>query len=348
MGRLFTTDQFTMVELRDALRLAWQIKGLLKVSKAKFDLFEITMPNEEAKKWALNRNPWVIKDKLFALRSWTPSITKDIFDEMTVAPFRVQLWGVNEVCFTKSFGLKFVASAIGQVLESGVYACKESGELFIKVQTIINFAKPLRSQLMEVSEEVDSFWVSLKYELLPSFCYHCGRVGHPRQDCTFDPPLGKERFGPHMTTKKFGRQIFEEDDEAPTFRGTRNSVWVNRQSRGMMDETVVADAGTGTRGRAQQQVPNSKGKKEVFLTTGQGFLDKSMTRPNAKFGMVRSPKRGPSPRGFALHKSPKLKLGGGRRKLLDSNLVGEPLVPHEQEMAEPLPALYPSRSAVVL
>ncbi|CAL1390754.1 unnamed protein product [Linum trigynum] len=69
LGRLFTTDQFTMVELRDALRSAWQIKGLLKVSKTQHDLFEITMPNEEAKKWALNRSPWVIKDRLltFAL-----------------------------------------------------------------------------------------------------------------------------------------------------------------------------------------------------------------------------------------------------------------------------------------
>ncbi|CAL1379362.1 unnamed protein product [Linum trigynum] len=131
------------------------------------------MPNEETKKWALNRNPWVIKDRLFTLSSWTLSITKTTFDEMAIAPFRVQLWEVNDDSCTKIFRWKIMASAIGQVLESGVFACKDTGERFIKVRTIINFAKPLHSQLMAVSEEVDSFWVSLKYEFLPSFCYHC-------------------------------------------------------------------------------------------------------------------------------------------------------------------------------
>ncbi|CAL1370452.1 unnamed protein product [Linum trigynum] len=118
LGRLLTTDQIAILELRDVLIDAWQIKGRVKVSKASHDLFKIMLPNEEAKKWSLKRTPWVIKDKLLSLRSWTPSISRQIFEELFVSPFRIQLWGVKDDCCTKLFGRKIVASAIGQVLES--------------------------------------------------------------------------------------------------------------------------------------------------------------------------------------------------------------------------------------
>ncbi|CAI0561278.1 unnamed protein product [Linum tenue] len=89
-GRLFTNDQVGTLELRNDLLDAWKIRDQLKVLKTKQGLFEIILPNEEAKKWALSRNPWIIKDRLLVLRSWAPVITKGIFDEMAKAPFRVQ------------------------------------------------------------------------------------------------------------------------------------------------------------------------------------------------------------------------------------------------------------------
>ncbi|CAL1395732.1 unnamed protein product [Linum trigynum] len=211
LGRLFTTDQISTLELRDALVDAWQIKGRVRVSTTSHGLFEIMLPNLEAKSWALKLSPWIINDKLLILRAWVPSIPRKIFEEIAVAPFRIQLWGVKEDCCTKLFGRKMVATAIGQVLDLDVFACTDTGERFIKVRALIDFAKPLRSQLMAASDEVDNFWVTLKYEFLPSFCYHCGRVGHARSECLFESPKGRERFGPHMSTKKMGRRIYDEE-----------------------------------------------------------------------------------------------------------------------------------------
>ncbi|CAL1395249.1 unnamed protein product [Linum trigynum] len=48
LGRLFTNDQISMVELRDELLDAWKIRGQLKVRKTKQGLYEIVLPNEEA------------------------------------------------------------------------------------------------------------------------------------------------------------------------------------------------------------------------------------------------------------------------------------------------------------
>ncbi|CAL1401363.1 unnamed protein product [Linum trigynum] len=96
LGRLFTTEQFSKVELRDALVDAWQIKGRVKVSMASHGLFEIMLPNEEAKSWALKRTPWVIKDKILNVQTWAPSVSRKTFEDLSIAPFRIQLWGVKE------------------------------------------------------------------------------------------------------------------------------------------------------------------------------------------------------------------------------------------------------------
>ncbi|CAL1381722.1 unnamed protein product [Linum trigynum] len=92
LGRLFTNDTISTLQLRDGLLDAWKLRGQLKVLKTKYGLFEIILPNEEAKKWPLARSPWIIKDKLLTLRSWSPNITKQNFEEMSLAPFRLQLW----------------------------------------------------------------------------------------------------------------------------------------------------------------------------------------------------------------------------------------------------------------
>ncbi|CAI0455748.1 unnamed protein product, partial [Linum tenue] len=163
LGRLFTDSFVTPAELREALITAWQIKGQLRVSIAKHGLFEIVLPSTEARVWVLKQTPWVVLDAILHLRTWSSTITLSTFEDLATAPFRVQLWNVREDCCTKQFGQKMAQATIGQVLESGVFASNETNEQFVKVRAVIDFTKPLRSQIMAASEELDTFWVNLKY-----------------------------------------------------------------------------------------------------------------------------------------------------------------------------------------
>ncbi|CAL1371093.1 unnamed protein product [Linum trigynum] len=86
---------------------------------------------------------------------------------------------------------------------------------------------------MAMSEETGCFWVSLKYEFLHSFCFKCGRVGHCLQTCEYDPPQGKERFMPHMTTKALGEKLYGEEDDNRSVYGASRSVRVNLEVAGM-------------------------------------------------------------------------------------------------------------------
>ncbi|CAI0436013.1 unnamed protein product [Linum tenue] len=204
-----------------------------------------------------------------------------------------------------------VAAAIGQVLDSDVFACKETGERFIKVRAVIDFAKPLRSQLWAPSDEVDCFWVNLKYEFLPSFCYHCGRVGHARRECSFDPPKGKERFGPHMSTRKLGRKIYDEETDTMRSRGQRQTVWVNRQING-----PTHNGRTYVGGRDEMK-PVVVKKPEVAPRNDAMGGTIHNNKSTQDQGLRAHPSKSTSPRGFPVTKPPRLQLARGRnsRKL---------------------------------
>ncbi|CAL1390019.1 unnamed protein product [Linum trigynum] len=178
LGRVFSEDRLTVAELREAVNNPWQGQGRIKVREVAHELYEFTLPTEAAKKWALQRTPWVIKDRILHLRAWVSNISARTFDDMAIAPFRVQLWDVQDDCCTQQFGRKVANSTLGRVLESGVFVCSDTASNFIKVKALIDFSKPLRSQVLATNDEMGSFWICFKYEHLPSFCYNCGRVGH--------------------------------------------------------------------------------------------------------------------------------------------------------------------------
>ncbi|CAL1412484.1 unnamed protein product [Linum trigynum] len=303
LGRLFTEDRLTPIALRAAINNPWQGQGRIIVREAAQGLYEFILPTEAAKNWVLQRTPWVINDKILHLRAWTPNITTRTFDEMATAPFRVQMWDVREECCTQQFGRKIASSTLGRVLEAGIFSCTDTTNTFIKVKTLIDFSKPLRSQIWATNEETGSFWIRFKYEHLPSFCYNCGRVGHFRQNCMFDPPARKERFGPHMTTKKMGRKIFEEDDQMPRFSGHPNSVWINsnvRQKTGQDDREIRR---TMPRQDPIPRKPRAVDDSPLWMGSSDSpFITTEEAEQRAKMG--RSPLKFPIPKA-----APKVNLG---------------------------------------
>lgn len=61
----------------------------------------------------------------------------------------------------------------------------------MRVRTCIDVTKPLKFKMKLKKPGGEWFWVSLRYERLPSFCFHCGIIGHADTFCleAFDNPL---------------------------------------------------------------------------------------------------------------------------------------------------------------
>ncbi|CAL1359841.1 unnamed protein product [Linum trigynum] len=329
LGRLFSEARLTTLELRDVLIEAWWVKGNLRVSLTKFGLFEVVLPSDETRVWVLKRTPWIVKDRNFHLRSWTPSISRVTFDELAIAPFPVQLWNVKDDCFTKQFGRKVATGTIGQVLEADDFASKDTEEFFVKVLALIDFTKPLSSQIMAVSAELGSFWVNLKYEFLPTICFYCGRVGNSKRDSVFDSPLGKERYGPHMSTRKLGRKICMAEEDYPNFWNISKSVWVNKNVQRQNNGSAKID-----RGRVEEVSPMLNDRAQ-----DQGVYHPVFAEPEAQ------PRRKPQPR----LREPNNKVAGNHtspKKFVIKKLTR---APHHQQGVIPLEvALEQSRRRMMI
>ncbi|CAL1401873.1 unnamed protein product [Linum trigynum] len=344
LGRLFSETNFTPSELREGLVETWRVQGNLRVSVTKYGLFEIVLPSEETRIWILKRTPWIVKDRILHLRSWTPSITRPIFDGLAIAPFRVQLWNVKEDCCTKQFGRKVAAGTIGQVLEADVFTSRETEECFIKVHVLIDFTKPLRSQIKAVSDELGEFWVNFKYEYLPTFCYLCGRVGHAKLECNFAPPLGKERFGPHMSTRKLGRKIYIEEEEYLKFHNASKSVWVNKNAQRREDGAAKTMKPARARDMGERPAPSARYfAQETKPFIGEHDLhDKKETQPRLQEPKQKLTGNGASPKQMVFKASPRVKVGGGvclhqkkwRRLILQEESEEEELVGVEAAQAK--------------
>ncbi|CAL1370371.1 unnamed protein product [Linum trigynum] len=179
---------------------------------------------------------------------------------------------------------------LGQVLEAGIFASHETRERFMKVRAVLDLTKPLRSQILAAIDDNVRFWVSMKYEYLPSFCFKCGRVEHFINECTFDPPAGQEKFGPHMSTKKLGVRVYESEDETQQFRGKSKSVWVNTALGGGADH---------------QMQKQSRAQVDQLGIEALHSDPQERTSPKNGGGRQAQSHRHRSPRGFHVRRSPR-------------------------------------------
>ncbi|KAL8528455.1 hypothetical protein ACS0TY_006039 [Phlomoides rotata] len=53
----------------------------------------------------------------------------------------------------------------------------------VRVKVNIDLTKPLKRGITLELRTSKSIWAKIKYELLPSFCFFCGIVGHMRREC---------------------------------------------------------------------------------------------------------------------------------------------------------------------
>ena len=76
-----------------------------------------------------------------------------------------------------------IASAAGEVINSGVGSDDYEGNNFMWVRVQVNITKPLTGGRKIGLSNGEESWVSFEHERLPNLCYWWGRITHHDKDC---------------------------------------------------------------------------------------------------------------------------------------------------------------------
>ena len=137
--------------------------------------------SEYQMQWVEQNGPWNFDNNLLLLCKWRKGLsTSNIV--FTHSPFWVQIWDLPFEHMFMEVGRE-LDNSLGKFIESDRKTGHSDQAKFMRIRVDLQLDKPLRRRGKVASVDGEKFWVSFKYERLPTFCYLCGRSGHDNKHC---------------------------------------------------------------------------------------------------------------------------------------------------------------------
>ena len=158
------------------LRSTWKMGLDLQIVDVGNNVLQFKFSFEYQLQWVEKNGPWNFDNNLLLLCRWRRGLSSTNIT-FTHSPFWVQIWGLpfklmsEEVC-------RDLSNSLGRFIETDQRVGQSDQAKFMRVRVDLQLDKPLRRGGKIASVEGEKFWVSFRYERLPTFCFHCGRLGH--------------------------------------------------------------------------------------------------------------------------------------------------------------------------
>ncbi|XP_057535298.1 uncharacterized protein LOC130813479 [Amaranthus tricolor] len=179
VGHLLTEKPLNFETLKHTMMHVWSVMEGVIVRALESNLFMFQFFHWKDKDKILSGRPWCFEQRLLILQE----INKDIQpSHMTLifSPFWIRLYNLPFGCRLDE-KVKAVARGLGEVLEVE----EDFLDLYPyrRVRVLLDCTKPLkRFQNNRVRGGV-MVKISIKYERIPHFCFHCGHMSHLEKDC---------------------------------------------------------------------------------------------------------------------------------------------------------------------
>jgi hypothetical protein len=171
---------------RDYIRVhmmrAWKTIGGGGVFKMLVDnLFLIEFESSWEKSNILEGRLWLFYGNIFAIMPFDGfTLSSQLVFEN--AAFWVRMYNLPLACMGSGIE-KQIGSTVGKIVEVEQNDGEAEWGEYLRVRIVIDLTKPLdRGRKINIKNK--STWVMFKYEKLPNFCYHCGKVHYSRMGCS--------------------------------------------------------------------------------------------------------------------------------------------------------------------
>lgn len=166
--------------VKSALQGMWHNLGQIRITRAKKNVFTVTVGDERAARRLIDGAPWNIKGSCFSVRHWPANLSIDEINPHR-ATYWIQAHGLSRQLLNVRNGHK-IGGMIGTVLE--VEDPDRMGfRGFLRMRVDFDTRRPLATWIWLPKPNGPRSKIKLAYEDLKNFCYRCGRLGHGSRGC---------------------------------------------------------------------------------------------------------------------------------------------------------------------
>ena len=180
-GRLLSDRQQNMKALKNTLRVAWKMGSELRIVDVGSNILQFKFGSSYQRDWVENSGPWNFENNLLLLCRWKKGLTATNI-AFSHTPFWIQLWGLPFELMSKEV-CQDIGKSLGRLIEVDKRAKHSDQAKFLRIRVDLPIKKPLRRGGNVVNKSGEKFWITFRYERLPTFCYLCGLLGHDDKHC---------------------------------------------------------------------------------------------------------------------------------------------------------------------
>ncbi|XP_062151881.1 uncharacterized protein LOC133860261 [Alnus glutinosa] len=181
IGRLMFDRRIRKEAFCTLMARLWKMEGEVIFKELYDNTWLLEFSTITDKKRVQEGSPWLFDRSVLVLKELEENISPLQMD-FSISPFWIQIHDLPFGCMTREVGLKIGAS-IGRVEDVRVPGDGESWSRGLRVRVQVDITKPLeRGRVLKLNGK--QAWVAFRYEKLPHFCFHCGRILHNKMPCS--------------------------------------------------------------------------------------------------------------------------------------------------------------------
>ena len=181
-GRLLANQNQNLRALKSTLRFAWKLGSDLKIVDVGKNIFQFKFNSKYQIEWVKKNGLWNFDNNLLLMCRWKKGlyVTNISF---THSPFWVQVWGLPFENMFEEVG-RDLGNRLGKYIETDNWSWLSEQAKFMRICVDLPIDRQLRRGSNIVNPKGEKFWVTFKYERLPTFCFLCGVLGHDEKHCS--------------------------------------------------------------------------------------------------------------------------------------------------------------------